>query len=157
MILGSPLGEEPGWRGFALPRLQRRYWPLIGSLVLGPLWAWWHVPLFFTTWGAPYQIIGIPLALLLFTFMTMGTTIAMTWLFNNTKGSIFLAILFHAAFDSGSTFLSVLYPQMSTSSVHPGASVIIFELLALGLVWAVIVGLVLAFTKGKLSYKPTVE
>src|SRR5215471_20883036 len=87
MIFGSPLGEEPGWRGFALPRLQQRYGPLAGSLVLGPLWALWHLPLFYTAWGASYQIIGIPLGLLLFTFVIMGTTIVMTWLFNHTKGS----------------------------------------------------------------------
>ena len=69
MIFGSPLGEEPGRRGFALPRLQQRYGPLAGSLVLGPLWALWHLPLFITAWGASYQLIGIPLGLLLFTFM----------------------------------------------------------------------------------------
>ena len=157
MILGSPLGEEPGWRGFALPRLQQRYGPLAGSLVLGPLWALWHLPLFFTAWGASYQIIGIPLALLLFTVTLMGFTIVMTWLFNNTKGSIFLAILFHAALDAGATFLVTLYPQASTSSVQPGTSAVILELLTMGLVWIVIAGLLLAFTRGKLSYKRTVE
>jgi hypothetical protein len=125
--------------------------------VLGPLWALWHLPLFFTAWGALYQIIGIPLGLLLFTVTIMGITLVMTWLFNNTKGSIFLAILFHAAFDAGSTFLATLYPQASTSSVQPGASAVMLELLALGLVWIVIAGLLFALTRGKLSYKRTGE
>ena len=46
LILGGPLFEEGGWRGFALPRLQRLHGPLIGSLILGILWACWHLPLF---------------------------------------------------------------------------------------------------------------
>jgi uncharacterized protein len=45
LFLGGPLGEETGWRGFALPRLQRLHGPLVGSLILGPLWAFWHFPL----------------------------------------------------------------------------------------------------------------
>ena len=44
-LLGGPLGEEPGWRGFALPRLQKRLHPLVASVVLGLLWANWHLPL----------------------------------------------------------------------------------------------------------------
>src|SRR5215217_7890439 len=44
VFLGGPLGEEPGWRGFALPRLQRLHGPLVGGLILGSLWALWHLP-----------------------------------------------------------------------------------------------------------------
>ena len=58
IILG-PLWEEPGWRGFALPRLQRQYGPLAGTLVLGFLWALWHAPGFLGGW-----LVGSPLALL---------------------------------------------------------------------------------------------
>jgi membrane protease YdiL (CAAX protease family) len=47
-LAGGPLLEEPGWRGFALPRLQKRFHPLIASVVLGFLWASWHLPLILT-------------------------------------------------------------------------------------------------------------
>jgi membrane protease YdiL (CAAX protease family) len=45
ILLLGPLGEEPGWRGFALPRLQLLYGPLVGSIILWPLWVFWHLPL----------------------------------------------------------------------------------------------------------------
>src|SRR4051794_8829635 len=61
-FLGGPLGEEPGWRGFALPRLQRLHGPLVGSLILGPLWALWHLPLFFVvSWETPPTILNFVL------------------------------------------------------------------------------------------------
>src|SRR5215467_8281762 len=46
LVFEGPLGEEPGWRGFALPRLQQRSGPLAGTLLLGALWGLWHLPLF---------------------------------------------------------------------------------------------------------------
>jgi membrane protease YdiL (CAAX protease family) len=83
------LGEEPGWRGFALPRLQKRYSPLIASLMLAPIWALWHLPLM----GNEFPLAIIPA----FLISLLGGTLIQTWLFNRSKGSVFAQMLFHAA------------------------------------------------------------
>lgn len=86
--------EETAWRGFALPRLQYRYTPLKASIVLGTIWALWHTPLFLIadSFQSSIPYVG-------FFISTIATTITMTWLFNNTRGSAFLAAIFHASTD----------------------------------------------------------
>jgi membrane protease YdiL (CAAX protease family) len=143
MVFGTPIGEEPGWRGFALPRLQQRYGALRGSLILGPLWALWHLPLFLTVWGAFYQRIGVLLGLFWFILLIMCYTFVMTWLFNNTRGSLFLAILFHSAID--------------TIAVESGTAANLRGFLVVSITWAVIAVLVIGLTKGRLSYKRAVS
>src|SRR5213596_2393861 len=106
-FLGGPLGEEPGWRGFALPRLQRRYGPLVGSLILGPIWAFWHLPIFWVpAWNYPPTILNI----VMFVVAAIAFTIVMTWVFNSTKGSLFIAVLVHTSFDMVSATLNSLFP-----------------------------------------------
>jgi membrane protease YdiL (CAAX protease family) len=82
------LGEEPGWRGFALPRLQKQYSPLIASLILAPIWALWHLPLM----GNEFPPAIIPA----FLISLLGGTLIQTWLFNRSKGSVFAQMFFHA-------------------------------------------------------------
>lgn len=82
------LGEEPGWRGFALPHLQRKCSPIIASLVLAPVWALWHLPLIGNEF--PWPIVA-PFILSVF-----GATFVLTWIFNNTNGSVLLPMLCHA-------------------------------------------------------------
>jgi CAAX protease family protein len=106
LFLGGALGEEPGWRGFALPRLQSMHGPLLGSLILGPLWALWHLPLFWTPWNelSAFNVV-------VFVLSTTSLAIMYTWVFNNTKGSVLMAILIHASFNGSVTgILAPLFP-----------------------------------------------
>lgn len=95
------LGEELGWRGFALPRLLSRYSAFIASLILGFFWAAWHLPYALTVGSA---ISGVPLYL--YFFVVMGLSVLYTWIFKHTEGSVLLAILFHAASNTTANVLS---------------------------------------------------
>lgn len=96
VFLGGPLGEEPGWRGFALPRLQDRFGPLRGSLLLGVVWAAWHLPLFWTGVWTPPTVANV----VMFTVMIVALTVIMTWVYNHTAGSLLIMILMHASFNT---------------------------------------------------------
>jgi membrane protease YdiL (CAAX protease family) len=90
--LDGPIGEEPGWRGFALPGLQTTRSPLLATAILAVLITVWHVPLFFLEGGSlpPSTIVGGIVGPFAFTFMA-------TWLFNHTGGSVLMTVLLHAA------------------------------------------------------------
>jgi uncharacterized protein len=82
VVLGGPLFEEPGWRGFALPRLQQLHGPLIGGLILGSLWALWHLPGFLVPQKLPpagtvMDFVTVSLALIALAYIIQ-------WVFNNT-------------------------------------------------------------------------
>src|SRR5437763_1201637 len=154
MVIAAPLGEELGWRGFALPRLQEQYGPLRGSLLLGLLWGLWHLPLFLTTWEKPYES---PLGLLLFLVQTISFTVVLASLLNNRHRIIFLAMLCHSAYGSSGVFLFLLYPQASVNAIRPGATMLTIGLLAFSLTWVAIAGILIALTKGRLSYTSPVQ
>jgi membrane protease YdiL (CAAX protease family) len=92
VFIANVLGQEIGWRGFALPRLQKDAVAVVASLVLGFMWALWYVPLWYVP-GDPHQLTPIPV----FFAATMGLSILYTWIYNNTGGSLLLTMLFHAA------------------------------------------------------------
>jgi membrane protease YdiL (CAAX protease family) len=97
-------GEEIGWRGFALPRFQNRYNALVSSLILGVIWAFWHLPKYLmvdTTLGGGHALNEFFIE----SAKIVAHAILFTWVFNNTKGSLLLATLFHAAFNTGWVFL----------------------------------------------------
>ena len=82
------LGEEPGWRGFALPVLYRRYSPLVAALMLGALWAAWHIPLF----GIEFAWHTVPP----FLVSVFAGSVVLAWLFNGSRQSVLLCMLTHA-------------------------------------------------------------
>ncbi len=90
LAVPGPLGEELGWRGFALPRLLGRWSPLTSSLVLGVIWAVWHLPAFVLS-DSPQQAFNLPLFLL----GAVALSVIVTWLFVRTNGSVLITILFH--------------------------------------------------------------
>lgn len=95
--------EETAWRGFALPRLQRRYSPLVSSLILGVLWGAWHIPLFLTpdSFQSTIPFVG-------FLISAVATAILHTWIFNRSKGSLLPQALFHAVTDGMIVYLGVM-------------------------------------------------
>jgi membrane protease YdiL (CAAX protease family) len=142
---GGPLGEEPGWRGFALPRMQQRYGPLQGTLFLGVLWACWHLPDFLTSaqGGGPGTgfasfLINFPIFLVL----VVSLAILLTWIFNHNRGSIFIVLLAHASVNTPQVVLVPLFPAVDTASLNLAA------LIGFGVVALIIVIL----TGGKLGY-----
>jgi uncharacterized protein len=97
--------EEPGWRGFALPRLQERLTPVRATLLLGALWASWHLPLLFAMEDAGHGLgaWGV-LALVALTMASIaGYAFAYTLLLNKT-GSVLLCIALHASFNTANGF-----------------------------------------------------
>jgi len=84
--LNGPIGEEPGWRGYAVPRLQQLWSPLRAACTLGLIVALWHLPLVEAGMLAP---VGIP--------VTFAITLVYVWLFNRTGGSTLMTIVFHVA------------------------------------------------------------
>lgn len=96
------IGEEIGWRGFALPRLQTRFNSLTASLILGGLWAAWHLPNALIP-GLGYYLTAFPV----FLVYVVSMTVLFTWLANRTRGSVAIAWLFHASINVSAGFLFI--------------------------------------------------
>lgn len=92
----APLLEELGWRGYALDRLQLRQSALVSSVILGVVWAVWHLPLFFTEGSYQHDMVGFgTLEFWMFMIGIIPVSVAITWVYNNTARSILVAILMH--------------------------------------------------------------
>lgn len=91
-MLVVAVGEEPGWRGWMLPEVQKRYSPLVSSIIVGVTWGFWHLPLFVN--GA-YP--GSPVDIIEYLFTGPMFALLLTWLYNRTAGNLLLALVLHTA------------------------------------------------------------
>lgn len=99
------LGEEIGWRGYALPQLLRRRQAFTASVILGALWALWHLPTFYLPGN--FQV-GRPF--LLYALVVTAQAVPYTWMYNRTRGSLLLAVLLHAASNAAAIIPAAIEP-----------------------------------------------
>jgi membrane protease YdiL (CAAX protease family) len=128
LLLGGPLGEEFGWRGYALPVLQERYSWRVASLVLGMAWSAWHLPLFFMANTAQSHI---PVGL--FMVSTVALSVLFAWLFNHTKGSVLPALVLHTAVNAWAWVIPVMVMPDGSNLRPYGLAVGLLVVIALGL------------------------
>ena len=140
-MLTTGLAEEPGWRDFALPRLQSRFGPWRASLLLGPLWAAWHLPLFLSDWGGwPDAHWSRPLVFFVF---CVSFNFVVSWMFNRTGQSLPLVMLLHVSVNNFSSVVwSGVFPSISEDRT----------LVAQATAAVVAAAIVLISTRGRLGY-----
>jgi membrane protease YdiL (CAAX protease family) len=141
--------EEPGWRGFALPKLQERYAPVPATLVLGVVWALWHLPLLAT--GASEfhglaSFVELTPTTAVRVLNIVGVAFVLTWVYNET-GSVLLAILAHTGFNTANSTLVPL--PLDVVSGGDSTAILVVTTVAL---WVVVAALLVA-TGGRLGYE----
>jgi membrane protease YdiL (CAAX protease family) len=124
------IGEEVGWRGFALPRLLARWGPWTASAIVGAVWALWHLPLFLMPSMPQY---GSPFAP--YVGYTIALSILLTWLAQRTEGSVVIATLFHGAVNTFIVANSAADPTMKGwgNALSYGAAAVVIGAAAWGI------------------------
>lgn len=131
LLFGGPLGEEFGWRGYALPVLQERYGWRVASLVLGTVWGAWHLPLFYMADTAQSHI---PVGL--FMVSTVALSVLFAWLFNRTEESVLPALVLHTAVNAWGWVIPVMVMPDGSNLRPYGLAVGLLVVIALGLLCA---------------------
>jgi len=121
-------GEEIGWRGFALPRLAARFGLAPASLMLGVIWAFWHLPLFFVGWADKHGQ-----SFFLYALQVTALSVAFAWLYVRTGGSLLLCMLLHAAVNNSKDIVPSVTPG-ATSVFGLQASLVAW--LTVAVLWA---------------------
>jgi uncharacterized protein len=118
LIVGGQSGEEIGWRGYALPRLANRFGYAAASIVLGVIWALWHLPLFFVRDADKYGQ-----SFIMYTLQVTAISVAMAWLYQRTNGSLLLTMLLHSAINQSKGIVPSGVPG-ATNSFTVSASIV---------------------------------
>jgi uncharacterized protein len=102
-LIGGPLGEEFGWRGYAQPALQDRWGWRVASLVLGATWAVWHLPLFYSPGTAQSHL---PMGW--YALSAVASSVVFEWLYNRSSGSVLPVLVLHTAVNAWSSVIPVM-------------------------------------------------
>ena len=151
MMITVALGEEVGWRGYALPALQARYSALLASVILGVMWTLWHLPVFFNP-DTHYS----NLPFLIFLLYIVPFAVLITWVFNSTGGSVLMAMFFHAVMNAS----GVLWKTIPDYSVEPPTAAeavavnVHTNLMPAIVLWIAAIVVVLVYGARNLSRKP---
>jgi membrane protease YdiL (CAAX protease family) len=139
--LAGPIPEEPAWRGYALPMLEAEFGVLRGAVLLGLLWAAWHLPLFLLPGfsSAPFWM---------FALIVLAHSILLTIATNLANFAVLPAVVMHWVFNNSSAIISGLMANVEPSTTLP------FELV-MGLCGLAVVSVGIVLTKGRLAYGPT--
>ncbi len=125
LLLGGPLGEEFGWRGYALPVLQARLGWRGASLGLGLVWGVWHLPLFFIAGTAQAHV---PPALFLLSVVALSVVFA--WMLNRTAGSVVAALLLHTAINFWPSVVPILPSEANYQAYALVVALLVFLAIA---------------------------
>jgi uncharacterized protein len=110
LIVAAGLGEEFGWRGFALPRLCSRHTALVATFIVGAFHAVWHLPLFFIkseAYHAYAEQLGLLPAFLGYAIFVIALAFQLSWIFINTGGSVLMAAVYHGASNAWAGYLAI--------------------------------------------------
>ena len=147
ILATAQLWEEVGWRGFALPHLQRGLGPMRGSLVLGVLHGLWHLPGFFYVGTVVIEESQVGMSIPLFLTVMLSAvvvSIILTWVYNRTQGSVLMCTIFHTIVNAANRPFLELVPGPMVARYSAVAS--------LGLLLATL--LLIVVTRGRLGYQP---
>ena len=135
LLVGGAVNEEFGWRGYALPRLQAKRNAFTASLIIGVLWGLWHLPNWWLPGTGQYvQVQGnanYGFFIVQFILGTTALSVLYTWVYNNTRGSLLMPLLFHASVGTASGWLS-----RAVNPAGAGGPLLFFVLLE-ALLWVV--------------------
>ncbi len=118
-------GEEIGWRGYVLPRLQAKHTVLAASLMTGVIWGLWHIPKFLTHWDWAYFA--------LFMLDTIAKAVFLAWIYNGTGGSLLLVAMAHAAWNTTGIFIPVA-STVSAENLGALAMRVVVEIIFVGVI-----------------------